>query len=180
MQSNGRLWRMLRFSRGQYILSGPAGGIVRRKCKQTLDGRGLMRLSAFDMVELLLMWLITTRDDVTTWNWNCRYVCSGGRFTLLQTGGGSIFVLWWARYQLGPESSGANPDSASYSKGGPLTVTIAETTMVGKLQPEFNRCFGKWLAVGEGGEELASLLSLILKSRDVSASEQSYSLAITS
>jgi 5-oxoprolinase (ATP-hydrolysing) len=51
-------------------------------------------------------------------------------------GGGSILQFDGARYRVGPESAGANPGPASYSKGGPLTVTDANV-MVGKLQPEF-------------------------------------------
>jgi 5-oxoprolinase (ATP-hydrolysing) len=51
-------------------------------------------------------------------------------------GGGSIAQFDGSRYRVGPESAGANPGPASYSKGGPLTVTDCNA-MVGKLQPEF-------------------------------------------
>jgi 5-oxoprolinase (ATP-hydrolysing) len=51
-------------------------------------------------------------------------------------GGGSILHFDGARYRVGPDSAGANPGPASYSKGGPLTVTDCNV-MVGKLQPQF-------------------------------------------
>ncbi|MFN7659452.1 MAG: hydantoinase/oxoprolinase family protein, partial [Dolichospermum sp.] len=51
-------------------------------------------------------------------------------------GGGSILHFDGSRYRVGPESAGANPGPASYSKGGPLTVTDCNV-MVGKLQPAF-------------------------------------------
>ncbi|MEQ8963166.1 MAG: hydantoinase/oxoprolinase family protein, partial [Coleofasciculus sp. C2-GNP5-27] len=51
-------------------------------------------------------------------------------------GGGSIVKFDGARYRVRPESAGANPGPAAYSKGGPLTVTDCNV-MVGKLQPEF-------------------------------------------
>jgi len=51
-------------------------------------------------------------------------------------GGGSILHFDGARYRVGPESAGANPGPAAYSKGGPLTVTDCNV-MVGKLQPAF-------------------------------------------
>jgi len=51
-------------------------------------------------------------------------------------GGGSILQFDGARYRVGPESAGANPGPASYSQGGPLTVTDCNV-MVGRLQPSF-------------------------------------------
>ncbi|MEN0001915.1 MAG: hydantoinase B/oxoprolinase family protein, partial [Pseudomonadota bacterium] len=46
------------------------------------------------------------------------------------------------RFQVGPESAGANPGPASYRRGGPLTVTDANV-MVGKLHPSlFPAIFG--------------------------------------
>ena len=51
-------------------------------------------------------------------------------------GGGSILSFDGSRYQVGPESAGANPGPACYRKNGPLTVTDCNV-MVGKIQPDF-------------------------------------------
>ena len=49
-------------------------------------------------------------------------------------GGGSILFFRDGRFQVGPESAGANPGPACYRRGGPLTVTDCNV-MLGKLQP---------------------------------------------
>ncbi len=57
-------------------------------------------------------------------------------------GGGSILHFDGARFQVGPDSAGANPGPACYRRGGPLTVTDANV-MVGKIQPaHFPPIFG--------------------------------------
>ena len=57
-------------------------------------------------------------------------------------GGGSILFFRDGRFQVGPDSAGANPGPACYRRGGPLTVTDCNV-MLGKLQPShFPRVFG--------------------------------------
>ena len=57
-------------------------------------------------------------------------------------GGGSILHFRDGRFQVGPDSAGANPGPACYRRGGPLTVTDANV-MLGKLQPgHFPAVFG--------------------------------------
>ena len=58
------------------------------------------------------------------------------RIHTVAAGGGSILKYAQGRYQVGPESAGADPGPACYRRGGPLTVTDANV-MVGKLLPEF-------------------------------------------
>jgi 5-oxoprolinase (ATP-hydrolysing) len=57
-------------------------------------------------------------------------------------GGGSILSYRDGRFQVGPESAGANPGPACYRRGGPLTVTDCNV-LLGKLQPHhFPPVFG--------------------------------------
>ncbi len=58
------------------------------------------------------------------------------RIHTVAAGGGSILKYAQGRYQVGPDSAGADPGPACYRRGGPLTVTDANV-MVGKLKPEF-------------------------------------------
>ena len=51
-------------------------------------------------------------------------------------GGGSILHYKDERFQVGPDSAGANPGPACYRRGGPLTVTDANL-MTGKLATDF-------------------------------------------
>ena len=51
-------------------------------------------------------------------------------------GGGSICRFDQGRFQVGPESAGANPGPACYRRGGPLAVTDCNV-MLGKLQPQY-------------------------------------------
>ena len=57
-------------------------------------------------------------------------------------GGGSILAFRDGRFQVGPESAGADPGPACYRRGGPLTVTDCNV-MLGRLQPaHFPAVFG--------------------------------------
>lgn len=57
-------------------------------------------------------------------------------------GGGSICKFEDGRFQVGPESAGADPGPACYRRGGPLAVTDCNL-MLGKLNPEhFPAVFG--------------------------------------
>jgi 5-oxoprolinase (ATP-hydrolysing) len=57
-------------------------------------------------------------------------------------GGGSICSYRDGRFQVGPESAGANPGPACYRRGGPLTITDCNV-MLGRLSPaHFPAVFG--------------------------------------
>jgi 5-oxoprolinase (ATP-hydrolysing) len=60
------------------------------------------------------------------------------RIHTVAAGGGSILHYDGGRFQVGPDSAGANPGPACYRRGGPLTVTDANV-MLGKLHPGTSR-----------------------------------------
>ncbi|MEQ8998675.1 MAG: hydantoinase B/oxoprolinase family protein [Coleofasciculus sp. B1-GNL1-01] len=137
MQSNGGLTDARTFQGKDSILSGPTGGIV--GAVQTSQLAGFDQIISFDMGG--------TSTDVAHYNGEYERTfeteIAGVRLRTpmmsihtVAAGGGSIVKFDGARYRVGPESAGANPGPAAYSKGGPLTVTDCNV-MVGKLQPEF-------------------------------------------
>jgi 5-oxoprolinase (ATP-hydrolysing) len=137
MQSNGGLVNAQVFQGKDSILSGPAGGIV--GAVQTSLMAGFDKIISFDMGG--------TSTDVAHYNGEYERTfeteIAGVRLRTpmmaihtVAAGGGSILHFDGARYRVGPDSAGANPGPASYSKGGSLTVTDCNV-MVGKLQPEF-------------------------------------------
>lgn len=137
MQSHGGLTDAETFQGKDSILSGPAGGIV--GAVQTSILAGFHKIISFDMGG--------TSTDVAHYNGEYERTLeaevAGVRFRTpmmaihtVAAGGGSILHFDGSRYRVGPESAGANPGPASYSKGGPLTVTDCNV-MVGKLQPAF-------------------------------------------
>ncbi len=143
MQSNGGLTDARLFQGKDAILSGPAGGVV--GMVKTGELAGYDRLIGFDMGG--------TSTDV------CHYAgayersfeteVAGVRMRApmmnihtVAAGGGSILFFRDGRFQVGPESAGANPGPACYRRGGPLTVTDCNV-MLGKLQPHhFPAVFG--------------------------------------
>ncbi|WP_017318702.1 hydantoinase B/oxoprolinase family protein [Mastigocladopsis repens] len=144
MQSNGGLADAENFQGKDSILSGPAGGIV--GAVQTSLMAGFDKMISFDMGG--------TSTDVAHYNGEYERTfeteVAGVRLRTpmmaihtVAAGGGSILQFDGSRYRVGPESAGANPGPASYSKGGPLTVTDCNV-MVGKLQPAFfPKVFGR-------------------------------------
>ncbi|MGB0795801.1 MAG: hydantoinase/oxoprolinase family protein, partial [Paracoccaceae bacterium] len=143
MQSNGGLTDARLFQGKDAILSGPAGGVV--GMVKTAEPAGFDRLIGFDMGG--------TSTDV------CHYAgqyersfeteVAGVRLRApmmhihtVAAGGGSILFYRNGRFQVGPESAGANPGPACYRRGGPLTVTDCNV-MLGKLHPShFPPVFG--------------------------------------
>ncbi len=143
MQSNGGLTDAALFQGKDAILSGPAGGVVGMVKTAGLAGHD--RLIGFDMGG--------TSTDV------CHYAgqyersfeteVAGVRMRApmmnihtVAAGGGSILTFRDGRFQVGPDSAGANPGPACYRRGGPQTVTDCNV-MLGKLQPHhFPRVFG--------------------------------------
>jgi len=140
MQSNGGLVDE-RFFRGKdSILSGPAGGVV-----GMVDAAGGGRLIGFDMGG--------TSTDVSLYAGDYEFVTDTEiagirirspmiRIHTIAAGGGSILKFAAGRFQVGPQSAGANPGPAAYRRGGPLTVTDANL-MLGSIVPEhFPHVFG--------------------------------------
>ncbi|MEM9780014.1 MAG: hydantoinase/oxoprolinase family protein, partial [Pseudomonadota bacterium] len=143
MQSNGGLTEAGKFQGKDAILSGPAGGVVGMCASATAAGYDA--LIGFDMGG--------TSTDV------CHYA---GRFErsfetevagvrmrapmmnihTVAAGGGSVLSFASGRYQVGPESAGAQPGPACYRNCGPLTVTDCNV-LLGKLRADqFPKVFG--------------------------------------
>ena len=143
MQSSGGLTAADRFQGKDAILSGPAGGVVAAVETARLAGFG--KVIGFDMGG--------TSTDVSHFDGEyerafetevagVRMRAPMMRIHTVAAGGGSILKFEQGRYQVGPQSAGADPGPASYRRGGPLTVTDANL-MVGKLLPEhFPKIFG--------------------------------------
>jgi len=137
MQSNGGLTDAALFQGKDAILSGPAGGIV--GAVKTANQAGFDKVITFDMGG--------TSTDVAHFDGAYERVfdtmVAGVRIyapmLLIHTvaaGGGSLCRFDNGRFQVGPESAGANPGPACYRRGGPLAVTDCNV-MLGKLQPKF-------------------------------------------
>ena len=143
MQSNGGLTEAGRFQGKDAILSGPAGGIV--GMVKTAEAAGFNRLIGFDMGG--------TSTDVShyagAFERSFETEVAGVRMRApmmdihtVAAGGGSICTFRDGRFQVGPESAGANPGPASYRRGGPLTITDCNV-MLGRLSPaHFPAVFG--------------------------------------
>lgn len=143
MQSNGGLTDAQLFQGKDAILSGPAGGIV--GMVKTGAQAGFDRLIGFDMGG--------TSTDVShyagVFERSFETEVAGVRMRApmmdihtVAAGGGSICTFRDGRFQVGPESAGADPGPACYRRGGPLTVTDCNV-MLGKLSPaHFPAVFG--------------------------------------
>jgi 5-oxoprolinase (ATP-hydrolysing) len=143
MQSNGGLTQAARFQGKDAILSGPAGGIV--GMVQTGRAAGFDRLIGFDMGG--------TSTDVShfagEYERSFETEVAGVRMRApmmdihtVAAGGGSICTFRDGRFQVGPESAGANPGPACYRRGGPLTITDCNL-MLGRISPDhFPAVFG--------------------------------------
>jgi 5-oxoprolinase (ATP-hydrolysing) len=143
MQSNGGLTDAALFQGKDAILSGPAGGVVGMVKTGALAGYD--RLIGFDMGG--------TSTDVChyagTFERSFETEVAGVRMRApmmnihtVAAGGGSILNFQDGRFQVGPESAGADPGPACYRRNGPLTVTDCNV-MLGKLNAShFPRVFG--------------------------------------
>lgn len=144
MQSNGGLARADAFHGKDSILSGPAAGII-GAIATSLDA-GFERIISFDMGG--------TSTDVAHYSGELERsqlsIIAGIRLRspMLQidtiaAGGGSILKFKQGRFQVGPESAGADPGPACYRHGGPLTLTDCNV-LLGRIQPEyFPKSFGE-------------------------------------
>ncbi len=143
MQSSGGLTDAANFRGRDAILSGPAGGVV--GMVQTGLAAGLRRLIGFDMGG--------TSTDVCHYNGTFERVyeteVAGVRMRApmldihtVAAGGGSVCAFRDGRYQVGPDSAGADPGPACYRRGGPLTVTDCNVVL-GRISPrDFPAVFG--------------------------------------
>ena len=143
MQSNGGLTEAARFQGKDAILSGPAGGIV--GMVRTGQAAGYDRLIGFDMGG--------TSTDVSHfaghYERSFETEVAGVRMRApmmdihtVAAGGGSICTFRDGRFQVGPESAGANPGPACYRRGGPMTITDCNL-MLGRISPaHFPAVFG--------------------------------------
>ena len=137
MQSGGGLTSAGYFQGKDAILSGPAGGIV--GAVKVAAQAGLHKLIAFDMGG--------TSTDVSHYNGEYERIAetlvAGIRIKVpmmhihtVAAGGGSILAFDGHRFQVGPDSAGANPGPAGYGRNGPLTVTDCNI-LLGRLNPDF-------------------------------------------
>jgi 5-oxoprolinase (ATP-hydrolysing) len=140
MQSSGGLTDAALFQGKDAILSGPAGGVV--GAAMTAAEAGFTKVIGFDMGG--------TSTDVSHFDGEyersfetevagVRMRVPMMRIHTVAAGGGSILHYEDGRFQVGPDSAGANPGPACYRRGGPLAVTDANV-MLGKLQPDLFPC----------------------------------------
>ncbi len=137
MMSSGGLTGAELFQGKDAILSGPAGGVV--GAIETASLAGFDKIIGFDMGG--------TSTDVSHYDGELerafetevagvRMRAPMMRIHTVAAGGGSILSFRDGRFQVGPDSAGADPGPACYRRGGPLAVTDANV-MVGKLRSEF-------------------------------------------
>jgi 5-oxoprolinase (ATP-hydrolysing) len=143
MQSNGGLVLADSFRGKNSILSGPAAGVV--GMVETASRCGFERLIGFDMGG--------TSTDVSAWSGEyersndsevagVRLRAPMMKIHTIAAGGGSILKYQDQRYQVGPESAGADPGPACYRRDGPLAVTDANV-LLGRIPVEhFPSVFG--------------------------------------
>ncbi|MBZ0163074.1 MAG: hydantoinase B/oxoprolinase family protein [Notoacmeibacter sp.] len=137
MMSSGGLTAADLFQGKDAILSGPAGGVV--GMVETARLAGFENVIGFDMGG--------TSTDVAHYDGEYERVFDTEvagvrirapmmRIHTVAAGGGSVLHYDQGRFQVGPDSAGANPGPACYRRGGPLAVTDANV-MLGKLQPDY-------------------------------------------
>lgn len=143
MQSSGGLTEATHFSGKNAVLSGPAGGLIAAGFLAR-EAR-VERVIGFDMGG--------TSTDVSRFDGSFDRVyetrVAGVRLKApmldirtVAAGGGSLLRFQGGRFQVGPESAGADPGPACYRRGGPLAVTDANL-LLGRIQPDlFPSCFG--------------------------------------
>jgi 5-oxoprolinase (ATP-hydrolysing) len=137
MQSNGGLTDAHLFRGKDAVLSGPAGGVV--GMVRTAAMAGYTRLIGFDMGG--------TSTDVTHYDGEfersfetlvagVRMRAPMMRIHTVAAGGGSILHFADGRFQVGPDSAGADPGPSCYRRGGPLTVTDCNV-LLGRIQADY-------------------------------------------
>jgi 5-oxoprolinase (ATP-hydrolysing) len=136
MQSNGGLAEAERFRGRDSVLSGPAGGVVGMAAAGRRAGRE--RLIGFDMGGTSTDVCLYEGEFERSQDNRVAGVRLQAPMLLIHTvaaGGGSILKFADGRFQVGPESAGAEPGPACYGRGGPATVTDANLVL-GRLQAD--------------------------------------------
>jgi len=143
MQSNGGLALAENFRGKDSVLSGPAAGVV--GMVETATAAGFEKLIGFDMggtstdVSAYSGEYERSNDSVVA---GVRLRAPMMRIHTIAAGGGSHLRYSDSRYQVGPESAGANPGPACYRRGGPLTVSDANV-LLGRIPVDtFPNVFG--------------------------------------
>ncbi len=143
MQSNGGLTDANLFQGRDSILSGPAGGVV--GMVKTAGDAGFTNLIGFDMGGTstdVCHYAGTLERTFDTEVAGVRMRAPMMHINTVAAGGGSVLSFQDGRYQVGPDSAGANPGPACYRRNGPLTVTDCNV-ILGKLNPaHFPAVFG--------------------------------------
>ncbi|SMF23195.1 5-oxoprolinase (ATP-hydrolysing) [Xaviernesmea oryzae] len=143
MTSGGGVTSAHMFQGRDAILSGPAGGIV--GAARTCEAAGFDRIIGFDMGGTSTDVAHYAGEYERSFESEVAGVRMRAPMMMIHTvaaGGGSILTYDGVRFQVGPESAGANPGPACYRRGGPLTITDANV-MLGKLRAEnFPSIFG--------------------------------------
>ncbi len=137
MQSSGGLTAADLFQGKDAILSGPAGGVV--AAIETSRLAGFHAVIGFDMGGTSTDVSHSEGDYERTFESEVagvRIRAPMMRIHTVAAGGGSLLKYEQGRFQVGPESAGADPGPACYRRGGPLAVTDANLA-VGKLLPEY-------------------------------------------
>ncbi|MGV6808541.1 MAG: hydantoinase/oxoprolinase family protein, partial [bacterium] len=148
MQSNGALTAANDFHGKDAILSGPAGGVV--GMVETAKAAGFHQLIGFDMGGTSTDVCHYAEDNhhhsqnqqrdyertLSTEIAGIRIGVPMMQIHTVAAGGGSLLHFDGYRFQVGPDSAGANPGPVAYRKGQQLTVTDCNV-MLGKLQPAF-------------------------------------------
>ncbi|HHN66988.1 MAG TPA: 5-oxoprolinase, partial [Thermopetrobacter sp.] len=143
MMSSGGLTAADRFAGKDAILSGPAGGVV--GMVETAKLAGFDKVIGFDMGG--------TSTDVAHYDGQFEREfeteVAGVRMRApmlaihtVAAGGGSILKHEGGRFQVGPQSAGADPGPVCYRRGGPLALTDANV-LLGRINPRwFPAVFG--------------------------------------
>ncbi|MEO0412379.1 MAG: hydantoinase B/oxoprolinase family protein [Pseudomonadota bacterium] len=144
MKSDGGVTEAAQFRGKDAVLSGPAGGIV--GAVEVAQAHGFDKVIAFDMGG--------TSTDVAHFDGGFDIAetpeIAGVRLDVpmldihtVAAGGGSIIKFADGRFQVGPQSAGAQPGPCAYGLGGPLTITDCHV-LLGRLQPQhFPQVFGQ-------------------------------------
>ncbi|OXT00414.1 5-oxoprolinase [Notoacmeibacter marinus] len=144
MMSSGGLTDAKLFQGKDAILSGPAGGVV--AMVETARALDFDNVIGFDMGGTSTDVAHSSGRPERVFDTEVAGVRIRAPMMLIHTvaaGGGSIVRFEQGRYQVGPQSAGADPGPASYGRGGPLTVTDINV-LLGRLQPDlFPAIFGE-------------------------------------
>ncbi len=162
MQSNGGLALAENFRGKDSILSGPAAGVT--GMVETATAAGFEKLIGFDMGG--------TSTDVSAYSGEyertndsevagVRLRAPMMRIHTIAAGGGSHLRYSDSRYQVGPDSAGANPGPVCYRRGGPLTVTDANV-LLGRIPVDyFPSVFGPGADLALDGDAVRSKFAIL-------------------